>query len=214
MPVLKPESVNDSPPKLSYRTPGRRNQEEAAVIDSLNGFMNAMGDEGPPAAQIHQPLSYLTRKRLTCIVVLCAKPDTLGPQCTAPLHVNYLAANVVLSDTPELRAKFEKLCCAVKMRGDDYEDYSRELSFAGSRITVGDALGDFRECAYGSSRLHRDPPLSLDHASGLQERFEDGHVRILNAFSLPLLPDAIRNWYRGRFAAAVLTLQCVATFLR
>ncbi len=116
---------------------------EIAIIDSLNGFLNAMPGENHLVVQLHELLSYLTQKGVTCLLTL-AQSGLMGPQMQSPIDVSYLADNVMLFRYFEAGGKVRKAVSVVKMRGGDHEDFIRELSFVNNQIVVGEALAGFR----------------------------------------------------------------------
>jgi len=120
-----------------------RDRAELLVIDSLNGFLNAMPGEVHLSAQMHELLTYLTQKGVTCILIL-AQAGLMGPTMLSPVDVSYLADNVLLFRYFESFGKVRKAISVVKMRGGLHEDYIRELRFAGGRLTVGEPLTEFQ----------------------------------------------------------------------
>jgi circadian clock protein KaiC len=59
------------------------------IIDSLNGYLNAMPDERFLILQMHELLSYLSQRGILTILVL-AQHGLVGPMNT-PLDISYLA---------------------------------------------------------------------------------------------------------------------------
>ena len=64
------------------------------IIDSLNGYLNAMPDERFLILQMHELLSYLSQRGVLTILVL-AQHGLVGPMDT-PLDISYLADGVVM----------------------------------------------------------------------------------------------------------------------
>ena len=151
-----------------------RQDVRVVVIDSLNGFLNAMPGEGSLSAQMHEILSYLTQKGVTCIVVL-AQPGMMGPQMHSPVDVSYLADNVMLFRYFEAAGKVRKAVSVVKMRGGEHEDYIRELRFVDNQIVVGDALTEFHGVLTGVPTF-LGSGAALDRAGGGGDSLGDGHA--------------------------------------
>ncbi len=64
------------------------------IIDSLNGYLNAMPDERFLILQMHELLSYLSQQGILTILVL-AQHGLVGPMDT-PLDMSYLSDAVVM----------------------------------------------------------------------------------------------------------------------
>ncbi|MDP9171675.1 MAG: AAA family ATPase [Acidobacteriota bacterium] len=120
-----------------------RDNAQLVVIDSLNGFLNAMPGEGFLAAQMHELLSYLNHRGVTCILIL-AQAGLMGPMMTSPVDVSYLADNVMLFRYFEAAGKVRKAVSVVKMRGGRHEDAIRELLFTDNQLSAGEPLSNFR----------------------------------------------------------------------
>ena len=67
---------------------------QVVIIDSLNGYLNAMPDERFLILQMHELLSYLSQRGVLTILVL-AQHGLVGPMDT-PLDISYLADGVLM----------------------------------------------------------------------------------------------------------------------
>ena len=143
-----------------------RKGAELVVIDSLNGFLNAMPGEGYLPSQMHELLSYLSHKGVTTILVL-AQAGLMGPM-SSPVDVSYLADNVMLFRYFEAAGKVRKALSVVKMRGGEHEDYIRELRFVNSRLVIGEPLTDFHGVLTGVPTF-TGTQATLDRASGRKQ---------------------------------------------
>ncbi len=112
------------------------------VIDSLNGYLNAMPDEHHLAVQMHELLAYLNQRGVVTILVL-AQAGLMGAM-TSPVDVSYLADNVMLFRYFEAGGRVRKAISVVKKRSGQHEDTIRELQMTRQRIVVGEALSAFR----------------------------------------------------------------------
>ena len=88
-PSCRPAS---SPP--SSGTASERDDARVIVIDSLNGYLNAMPDERFLILQMHELLSYLGQQGVLTILVL-AQHGLVGPMDT-PLDISYLSDAVMM----------------------------------------------------------------------------------------------------------------------
>lgn len=112
------------------------------VIDSLNGFLNAMPGEQLLTVQLHELLSFLNQHGVTTILIL-AQYGILGSGIESPVDVSYLADNVILLRFFEAEGKVRKAISVVKKRSGGHEDTVRELKVGPDRIIVGAPLSEF-----------------------------------------------------------------------
>jgi circadian clock protein KaiC len=82
------------------------------VIDSLNGYMNAMPDERFLILQMHEQLTYLGQRGVVTILVL-AQHGLVGP-LEAPLDLSYLSDAVVLLRYFEVHGTVRRAISVVK----------------------------------------------------------------------------------------------------
>jgi circadian clock protein KaiC len=113
------------------------------VIDSLNGYLNAMPEERFLAIQLHELLSYLGQRDVATILV-AAHQGMLGAHMTAPIDASYLADAIVLLRYFEHRGEVRQAISVMKKRGSRHERTIREFGFENGRIYVGNALREFR----------------------------------------------------------------------
>jgi len=113
------------------------------VIDSLNGFINAMPDEAHLPLQMHELLAFLNHRGVVTILVL-SQAGLMGSNMTAPVDLSYLADNVMLFRYFEAAGRVRKALSVVKKRSGSHEDTIRELQMANRCITIGEPLSGFR----------------------------------------------------------------------
>src|SRR6185312_9104303 len=65
------------------------------VIDSLNGYLNAMPEERALALQLHELLAVLGQRGVSTFLVM-AQHGLVGPSMVSPIDVSYLADTVVM----------------------------------------------------------------------------------------------------------------------
>ena len=65
------------------------------IINSLNGFMNAMAGEQTLLAQMHELLTYLNQCGVVTFLIL-AVSGMLGRDLTTPVDMSYLSDNVLV----------------------------------------------------------------------------------------------------------------------
>jgi circadian clock protein KaiC len=121
-------------------------EEDAAkivVIDSLNGYMNAMPEERFLTIQLHELLMYLSQQGVATLLI-SAHQGLIGPNMQAPIDASYLADGVLLLRYFESRGEVRQAISVVKKRGGSHERTIREFAMQDGRIQVGDALRNFR----------------------------------------------------------------------
>jgi circadian clock protein KaiC len=113
------------------------------VIDSLNGYLNAMPAERYLTVQLHEILMYLGHKGVATILI-GAQRGLIGTQMTTPIDASYLADAVILLRYFEARGEVRQAISVMKKRGSLHERTLREFRLDGGRIAVGEALREFR----------------------------------------------------------------------
>jgi circadian clock protein KaiC len=113
------------------------------VIDSLNGYLNAMPEERFLITQLHEILTYLGQKHIVTILV-GAHHGIIGGQMNAPIDASYLADAIVLLRYYEAEGEVHQAISVIKKRGGDHERTIRDFRLEGGRIVVGDPLRGFR----------------------------------------------------------------------
>src|SRR6185312_2031715 len=94
------------------------------VIDSLNGYLNAMPDERFLILQMHELLSYLGQLGVLTILVL-AQHGLIGPMQT-PVDLSYLSDAVLMLRYFEVGGTVRRALSVVKKRSGDHEHTIRE----------------------------------------------------------------------------------------
>lgn len=112
------------------------------VIDSLNGFMNAMPGEHFLALQLHELLAYLSQKGVATLMTI-AQMGFVGTNINTPIDVSYLADTVLLFRYFEAAGEVRQALSVIKKRSGEHERTIRELVMKGGKITVGSVLTEF-----------------------------------------------------------------------
>ena len=128
------------------------------VIDSLNGYMNAMPEEHFLTIQLHELLTYLGQKGVATILVV-AQHGLLGSSMLSPVDVSYLADSVILLRYYELAGEIRKAVSVVKKRSGQHEKAIRQLTMGADGLTVGPPLTEFRGVLSGTP-LFNGPVIS------------------------------------------------------
>jgi circadian clock protein KaiC len=119
-------------------------QQEGArlvIIDSLNGYLNAMPDGRFLILQMHELLSFLGQQGVLTILVL-AQHGLVGPMET-PLDISYLSDAVLMLRYFEFGGEVRRALSVVKKRSGDHERTIREFQLTKRGLSVGPPLTEF-----------------------------------------------------------------------
>ncbi len=125
------------------RTSVEEKDAKVIVIDSLNGYLNAMPEERHLTIQLHELLMYLGQKSVATILI-GAHQGLIGSQMTTPVDATYLADAVILLRYFENKGEVRQAISVMKKRGSKHERTLRDFRLDGGRITIGAPLRDFR----------------------------------------------------------------------
>jgi circadian clock protein KaiC len=113
------------------------------VIDSLNGYLNAMPEERFLTLHLHEMLTYLGDHGVATILVM-AQHGLIGSNMISSVDVSYLADCVVLLRYYEAEGELHKAISVMKKRSGDHEKAIREFSMSEDGLSVGPPLKGFR----------------------------------------------------------------------
>jgi circadian clock protein KaiC len=111
------------------------------IVDSLNGYLNAMPEEKYLTAQLHELLSYLGQQGVVTIMTV-TQAGMVG-QMSSPVDTTYLADNVVLFRYFEAGGSVRRAISVVKKRNGFHEKTIRELDLNEQGIVIGEPLIEF-----------------------------------------------------------------------
>jgi circadian clock protein KaiC len=133
-----------SPGEFAYyvRRSVERDGARLVIIDSLNGYLQAMPDERHLTIQMHELLTYLNQQGVVTMVVM-AQHGLVGNRMASPVDVSYLADTVMLLRYFEAAGAVRRAISVVKKRSGYHEDTIRELRLSSRGIEVGAPLSDF-----------------------------------------------------------------------
>jgi circadian clock protein KaiC len=121
------------------------------VLDSLNGYVNAMPQEDYLHLHLHELLSYLNQKGVVTIMIL-AQHGLIGPMGT-PVDVSYLADTVMLTRFFEAQGAIKKSVAVIKKRSGAHEETIRELTISANGVKLGEPLVNFQGVMTGVPRI-------------------------------------------------------------
>ena len=114
------------------------------VVDSLNGFMHAMPGERNLILLVHEMLSYLSQKDVTCIFIV-AQQGILATSQSPILDISYIADTVIQFRYFEHSGNVRQAISVFKRRSGEHERSIRELTIGGpDGIAISEPLRNFR----------------------------------------------------------------------
>jgi circadian clock protein KaiC len=129
-----------------------RDQAQTVVIDSLNGFLQAMPGEQYLALHLHELLTYLNHKSVVTLLVL-AQAGVVGGNIQTPADVSYLADNILVLRYFEAQGEVKQAISMIKKRSGAHEHTIRELRLGPDTIRVGEPLTNFHGVLTGIPQL-------------------------------------------------------------
>ena len=114
------------------------------IIDSLNGYLNAMPEERFLTTHLHEMFSYLNQKSVSTLMVVAQHGMMARGGADGEVDVSYLADTVLLFRYFEARGEIKQAISVFKKRTGDHERTLRELRISPRGVVVGDPLTEFR----------------------------------------------------------------------
>jgi len=145
----------------SIRRAVEREAARLVVVDSLNGYLNAMPEERFLTIQLHEMLTYLGQQGVVTLMVV-AQRGLLGSGMQTPVDASYLADSVIALRYFEAKGALRRAISVVKKRSGAHEDTLRELSLRRGGVKVGEPLHEFHGIMSGIPAITRsdEPPLA------------------------------------------------------
>jgi circadian clock protein KaiC len=131
------------------RTCVENEKSRVVVIDSLNGYLNAMPAERWLLVHMHELLSYLRQQGALCLLVM-AQHGLVGTNMETPVDVSYLADTVMLVRYFEAAGEVRKAISVVKKRTGVHELTIRELRLGPHGVRLGQPLQEFQGVLSGT----------------------------------------------------------------
>jgi len=133
-----------SPGEFSYRVCSRVDAGcRIVMIDSLNGYLNAIPTASAPLVRMHELLAFLNERGVATLLVV-AQHGIIGAHMVAPIDVSYLADCVIMLRYFEAGGAVRKAVSVMKKRTGSHETAIREFGIENSRVRVGAPLAEFQ----------------------------------------------------------------------
>lgn len=121
---------------------------QMVVIDSLNGYLQAMPHVRFLEIQLHELLAFLAHRGVTSLMTVAQ--HGLLDQMHSPFDLTYLSDTVILLRYFEESGRIRKAISVVKKRVGRHEDTIREFQLSGKGLRVGEPLEEFRGVLSGT----------------------------------------------------------------
>ena len=134
-----------SPGEFAHAVVGtvERENTRIVVIDSLNGYINAMPDERLLDIRLHELLSYLAQRGVTTVMTL-AQHGMFASPAGSQAEVSYLADSLLALRFFEAFGQVRKAISVLKKRSGHHEHTIREFQITDRGIRVGEPLHAFQ----------------------------------------------------------------------
>ena len=119
------------------------------VIDSLNGYLNAMPEARYLTTHLHEVLTYLGQRGVVSFLV-GVQQGIVGATTTG-IDISYMADNVLILRYFESRGTVQKALSVFKKRGSAHETTLRRFNITSNGIEVGPVLNNFQGILTGAS---------------------------------------------------------------
>ncbi len=140
---VDPSEISPGEFAHAVRDSVERQQTRVVIIDSLNGYLNAMPHSGYLTAQFHELLSYLNNTGVATFLVV-AQSGMIGNNMASPVDTSYLADTVVVLRYFEHSGMVKKAISVLKKRTGAHEESIREIWFESDGIHLSEPLLQFR----------------------------------------------------------------------
>ena len=151
-----------SPGEFSHRIRQAAEVDGARVIviDSLNGYLNAMLEDRFMIVQLHELLAFLGQ--IGVVTLLVSAQQGLIGQMSNAIDVSYLADGVILLRYFESRGEVRQAISVLKKRTGFHERTIRELTIGSNGLAIGEPLRDLRGVLTGVPQERGEPAPALE----------------------------------------------------
>jgi len=155
--VQQVDPAEISPGEFAWRiVRGVESGCKLVVIDSLNGYLNAMPGEKYLNNQLHELSSYLNQQGVVTILILAQ--HGLVSAAESPVDLSYLADTVATIRFFEAAGVVKQALAVIKKRSGRHEKTIRELKFeTGKGMRIGPPLKDFQGVLTGVPEFRGRP---------------------------------------------------------
>lgn len=153
---IDPAEISPGEMTSRIRTAIEQHATRMLVLDSINGYLNAMPDERFLNLQLHELLAYLNQQGVITIMIL-AQQGLMG-STQSVVDLTYLADTVVLWRYYEAFGTVKQALSVVKKRSGNHERTIRDIEISKGGINVGKPLSQLQGVMTGVPSFHHDTP--------------------------------------------------------
>jgi len=146
---IDPAELSPGEFSASVRQAIERNNARLVIIDSLNGYLNAMPEERFLVTQLHELLTYLGQMGVSTLLIV-AQHGLVDPETSASLDVSYLSDTIILMRYFEIRGEVRQAISVMKKRTGPHERTIREMKITSGGIHIGEPLHQFQGVLQGN----------------------------------------------------------------
>jgi circadian clock protein KaiC len=141
--IMHVDPAEYSPGQLAHNIRKAVNEEgfRFVILDSLNGYINAMPEERFLMLHMHELLTFLNSRGATTFMIL-AQHGLIGAM-QVPADLTYLADTVILLRYFEAQGSIRQAISVLKKRSGYHERMIRELRIDRGGVHLGEPLRDF-----------------------------------------------------------------------
>jgi circadian clock protein KaiC len=138
------------------------------VIDSLNGYLNAMPEERYLTTHLHEMFAYLNQKGVLTIIVVAQHGMMASGALPGDIDVSYLADTVLLFRYYEAGGEVNQAISVFKKRTGPHERSIRRLTIDEAGFAVGEPLRHFRGIMTGVPQ-YEGPRIGQSESTGANQ---------------------------------------------
>ncbi len=132
------------------------------LIDSINGYFQAMPNEQYLILQMHELLSYLSQRQVVTLLIL-GQHGLVG-DVRSDVDLSYLSDTIILLRFFEAAGSVRRGLSVVKTRTSDHEPTIREFRLGRDGVSIGAILHDFDGVLSGMPRYRGSAGALMDPA--------------------------------------------------
>lgn len=153
--VLHVDPAEYSPGQLAHniRMAVKEDDCKMVVLDSLNGYINAMPEERFLMLHMHELLTFLNSQGTTTFMIL-AQHGLIGSM-QVPADLTYLADSVIILRYFEAGGALRQAISVLKKRSGSHERTIRDMKFNAQGIHIGESLKEFQGILTGVPALEK-----------------------------------------------------------
>ncbi len=122
------------------------------IIDSINGYYNAMPEARHLTLQMHELLAFLSERGVASILTM-AQSGMMGSQMSSPVDLSYLTDTIIMLRYFEAQGHIRKAISVLKKRSGAHERAIRELELGSGGVRIGPPLTNMRGVLTGNPQL-------------------------------------------------------------